>query len=79
MLFWTVVVKLCNFQLQQKLEEGAKPEIAPASAPVGPKSTAGGKYIPPTLREGANKGRGESMAMQRKGLIGFQHFVSKGG
>ncbi|GFS07200.1 eukaryotic translation initiation factor 3 subunit G [Elysia marginata] len=53
--------------LQQKLEEGAKPEIAPAStAPVGPKSTAGGKYIPPTLREGANKGRGESMAMQRK-------------
>ncbi|XP_059150986.1 eukaryotic translation initiation factor 3 subunit G-like isoform X2 [Physella acuta] len=53
--------------LQEKLEEGTKkPDIAPVSSSPAPKPT-GGKYIPPTLREGANKGRGESMATQRKG------------
>ncbi|GFO09655.1 eukaryotic translation initiation factor 3 subunit g [Plakobranchus ocellatus] len=53
--------------LQEKLEEGIeKPDIAPVSAPAGPKSSSGGKYIPPSFRDGANKGRGESMTMQRK-------------
>ncbi|GFO08232.1 fibrinogen c domain-containing protein 1 [Plakobranchus ocellatus] len=55
--------------LQEKLEEGTKnPEIAPISAASGGKTatTVGGKYVPPTLREGANKGRGESMSLQRK-------------
>ncbi|CAL1547409.1 unnamed protein product [Lymnaea stagnalis] len=40
--------------------------IAPVSSSPAPKPT-GGKYIPPTLREGANKGRGESMSTARKG------------
>ncbi|XP_005109948.2 eukaryotic translation initiation factor 3 subunit G [Aplysia californica] len=51
--------------LQEKLEEGTKkPEIAPPSTTPAPKTT--GKYIPPVMREGANKGRGESMSTQRK-------------
>ncbi|KAI8779532.1 Eukaryotic translation initiation factor 3 subunit G [Biomphalaria glabrata] len=54
--------------LQEKLEEGAKkPDIAPVSSSPAPNKPAGGKYIPPTLREGANKGRGETMSNQRKG------------
>ncbi|CAG5118949.1 unnamed protein product [Candidula unifasciata] len=54
--------------LQEKLEEGAKKtEAPPASSTASPApKAAGGKYIPPTLREGGNKGRGESMATQRK-------------
>lgn len=53
--------------LQEKLEEGSKPEVAaPSSGATPVPKVTGGKYVPPTLREGANKGRGESMAMNRK-------------
>jgi len=56
--------------LQEKLEEGAKkPEAGAVAGPGGTpaaKSSAGGKYVPPVMREGANKGRGESMSSQRK-------------
>ncbi|XP_076436328.1 eukaryotic translation initiation factor 3 subunit G-like [Babylonia areolata] len=57
--------------LQEKLtEEQRKPSEAPApttgGAAAGPKPTGGSKYVPPSLRDGASKGRGESMANQRK-------------
>lgn len=51
--------------LQEKLEEGNKPEVPPPSSSA-PVSKTASKYVPPSMREGANKGRGESMASQRK-------------
>ena len=56
--------------LQEKLsEEQRNPaEAAPAAASAAPGAkTAGGKYVPPSLRDGVSKGRGESMSSQRKG------------
>lgn len=60
--------------MQEKLtEDQRKPaEAAPAGAgaSAGAK-TVGGKYVPPSLRDGANKGKGESMSTQRKGWCSF--------
>ncbi|KAK7478447.1 hypothetical protein BaRGS_00030293 [Batillaria attramentaria] len=51
--------------LQEKLtEDQRKPEVPPPSTAAA-KST-GGKYVPPSMRDGAAKGRGESMSSQRK-------------
>ncbi|XP_046360921.1 eukaryotic translation initiation factor 3 subunit G-like [Haliotis rufescens] len=60
--------------LQEKLAEDGKPPgdaaagANPAAAAAGPSAIAktAGKYVPPSLREGASKGRGESMSTQRK-------------
>ena len=63
-----------SLPLQEKLtEDQRKPaEAAPAGAgaSAGAK-TVGGKYVPPSLRDGANKGKGESMSTQRKGWCSF--------
>ncbi|XP_041370284.1 eukaryotic translation initiation factor 3 subunit G-like [Gigantopelta aegis] len=55
--------------IQEKLNEDQKSEVAPATpggAAAGAKPSPGGKYVPPSMREGASKGRGESMMPQRK-------------
>jgi len=55
--------------LQEKLEEGAKkPEIPPVGGgPAGtPAKVTGGKYVPPVMRDGGNRGKGESMMSNRK-------------
>ncbi|KAK3087192.1 hypothetical protein FSP39_002910 [Pinctada imbricata] len=58
--------------LQENLQDNkpATPDAAPAAgpaqpAPVGPAKTPGGKYVPPSLRDGAAKGRGETMSSKR--------------
>ncbi|KAL8562417.1 hypothetical protein ACOMHN_066131 [Nucella lapillus] len=53
--------------LQEKLSEDKPSEAPPTSGAVAanPKPT-GSKYVPPSLRDGASKGKGESMANQRK-------------
>lgn len=57
--------------LQEKLEEGAaKAEGIPgapgSAAPGSTAKAAGGKYVPPVMREGGSKRAGESMATARK-------------
>lgn len=49
--------------------EGAGTPQAGGGAPgaAGAKTAAGGKYVPPSMRDGANKGRGESMMSKRGG------------
>lgn len=54
--------------LQEKLAE-EKPEPPSATAGSGTPKATGGKYVPPSLRDGASKGRGESMSTQRKGQL----------
>ncbi|ESP00908.1 hypothetical protein LOTGIDRAFT_238461 [Lottia gigantea] len=58
--------------LQEHLTEDASKK-APGEGGAGPAPGApsaapkiGGKYVPPSLRDGANKGRGETMAQGRK-------------
>ena len=81
-----VLTCLCVYlYLQEKLtEDQRKPaEVAPAGAGAGAGAgakTVGGKYVPPSLRDGANKGKGESMSTQRKGwcllIVMGHHAVS---
>lgn len=48
--------------LQENLKEGEKkPEAAAGTTGTGSTVSKTGKYVPPSLRDGANKGRGESM------------------
>ncbi|KAL5011601.1 hypothetical protein ScPMuIL_010152 [Solemya velum] len=57
--------------LQEKLQEGEKTAEAPGGAPGTPAPAAAsaqpktGKYVPPSLREGGSKGRGETMQSKR--------------
>lgn len=48
----------------KKTEDGAAPGGAPGAAPTA--KTAGGKYVPPSMRDGGNK-RGESMSANSRG------------
>ena len=60
--------------LQESLDDKKRPEgegeggdpAAPSGGPAKPGGSAGGKYVPPNMREGANR-RGESMMSNRKG------------
>ncbi|KAK7095298.1 eukaryotic translation initiation factor 3 subunit G-A-like [Littorina saxatilis] len=55
--------------LQEKLAEDQRNTVEPVPAAAGASAgakTVGGKYVPPSMRDGASKGRGESMASQRK-------------
>lgn len=59
--------------IQEKLQDGDKPageQPAPTQVPVGGVAPAqankpGGKYVPPSLRDGAAKGKGETMQSKR--------------
>lgn len=59
--------------IQEKLQDGEKPageQPAQTQAPVGGGAPAqankpGGKYVPPSLRDGAAKGKGETMQSKR--------------
>ncbi|PVD22542.1 hypothetical protein C0Q70_18358 [Pomacea canaliculata] len=53
--------------LQEKLiEDQRKPEPPSTGAAAAASKTAGGKYVPPSLRDGGSKRQGESMSTQRK-------------
>lgn len=56
--------------IQEKLQDGDKPageQPPPAQAPAGgaPAPVKQGKYVPPSLRDGAAKGKGETMQSKR--------------
>ncbi|GAB1602769.1 eukaryotic translation initiation factor 3 subunit G-like isoform X1, partial [Argonauta hians] len=54
--------------LQDNLKEGEKKQDAAApGARPGSLASKTGKYVPPSLRDGANKGRGESMNNSKRG------------
>jgi len=46
------------------MEPGA-PAAPAGGAPAGGTSKVGGKYVPPSMRDGASKGRGETMKSAR--------------
>ena len=49
---------------------GDAPGPAPSQAPAAAAPKTSGKYVPPSLRDGVNKGRGETMSSKR-GLYFF--------
>ena len=56
--------------LQENLKEGEKkPEASAGSAGAGSAASKTGKYVPPSLRDGATKGRGESMNNSKRGQL----------
>lgn len=52
---------------------GDAPGPAPSQAPAAAAPKTSGKYVPPSLRDGVNKGRGETMSSKR-GLYFFFHW-----
>ena len=44
---------------------GDAPGPAPSQAPAAAAPKTSGKYVPPSLRDGVNKGRGETMSSKR--------------
>lgn len=58
--------------LQENLKEGEKkPETSAGGTGTGSAVSKTGKYVPPSLRDGATKGRGESMNNSKRGQVFF--------
>lgn len=62
--------------IQEKLQDGDKPagEAGAVPTPAIPgapaqANKAGGKYVPPSLRDGPSKGKGETMQSKRGKII----------
>ena len=57
--------------LQETLSEDKKPGETgtPSTTAAAAVAAKPGKYVPPSLREGANRGRGESMHSAKRGTV----------